>query len=157
MTPSKPRAITCDIDSTLADTLHRAHLINVADRETTDWLAYAQACGGDTPTAVVGLLRVLAPHHKIILVTSRPEGARRQTQDWLAAAEVPYDSLVMLEKHGQDPTQYKVEAIEKIRRDYDVVLHLDDWWAVGEAVQTQLGIPTVIVRVYQPEALQPAF
>lgn len=157
------RIVTVDIDSTLADTRHRSALIDAVDREATDWLAYAQACADDEPTDVIVLLRVLERSHGIILVTSRPAGARRETEAWLAAQNVPYDDLVMNELlidttgHYLDATGHKVAALRDLSIRYDIVLHIDDWWQTAQAIKDQLGIPTVVVRVYAPEAVELAF
>jgi hypothetical protein len=154
----KTQAVTIDIDSTLADTRHRAAtMIDPAERESTDWTAYARACGGDSPTDVIALVRALAPHYTIVLVTSRPVASRNETLAWLDAQQVPYDALVMDEGFHTTPTEFKVAAIEQVNYTYDVVLHLDDWWGIGEAVRETLGIPTVIVRVYAPQSVEMAF
>lgn len=142
--------ITVDIDSTLADTTHRQHLINTEHRDETDWTAYAKACAHDQPTDVVTLVDLLGVDHDIVLVTSRPEAARPETVAWLDLHKIVYDDLVMA-PDTTDPTGFKVEAIRKINSEYPVALHLDDWWGVGQAVRDELGIPVVIVRVYPPE------
>lgn len=155
---NRTQAVTVDLDSTLADTRHRASaMIDKTDRENTDWTLYAQACTDDTPTDVVALVRALAPYYMIVLVTSRPIASKNQTMRWLEAHNVPYDAIVMDEGFHNTPTEFKVAAIEQVAYTYDVVLHLDDWWKVGEAVKAALDIPTVIVRVYAPEALEPVF
>lgn len=153
----KPIAIACDIDSTLADTSYRARKMIKKNREETDWLAYAQACDSDVPTATVDLLRLLHPYYTIVLVTARPIQALPQTRSWLERHEVPFDFLIMDEGNFEHSSDYKVAAIEQVSLSYEVALVIDDWWSHGEAIKDALGIPSVIVRSYAPEVLEPAF
>jgi uncharacterized HAD superfamily protein len=152
--------VTVDIDSTLADTRHRVGLIDTNDREATDWLAYAKACADDEPTDVIALLRLLDLNYGIVLVTSRPAGARSETETWLALQAVPYDALVMNESvmdttgRYMDATEHKVAALRDLNTRFEIVLHIDDWWQTAEAVKDQLGIPVVVVRVYDPRAVE---
>jgi hypothetical protein len=147
-------ALTCDIDSTLADTTHRQEMIDPAHRDETDWTAYAKACADDKPTPVNTLVGLLAslPALKIVLVTSRPEASRPETVAWLERHRVVYDDLIM--DDGKDyggPNLYKVAMIGRVHRETPVVLHLDDWWDVNQALWFTLGIPGVTVRVYSPD------
>ena len=152
-------AVVVDIDSTLADTFHRSHMILQGDqREDTDWVAYAKACGGDTPTGTVDLLRLLDPYYTIVLMTSRPGAARDETVEWLTRYRVPYDVLIMDYKHAPSTVDFKVEQIrELIRSGWDVRLLLEDNWKIGEAVKAELGVPSVIVRSYAPNKLELSF
>ena len=151
----KPEAVVADIDSTLAETSHRKHLILQGDqREDTDWLAYAQACADDTPTAAVALLALLRPHYKIILLTSRPEGSYEQTNQWLKDHGVRYDLLAMENGSGLGTVGYKVHSLRVILEKYDVKLLLEDSWNIRIAVEKELGIPTLVVRAYAPQTLE---
>lgn len=146
-------SVTFDIDSTLADTTHRKHMINTDDREATDWTAYARACADDLATDVVTLTRLLHPLHRIFLVTARPEAAEAETRAWLREHGVAYDALIMRDRDTErlSPTEWKVCAIQAIDRLFPVKLHVDDWFGVGEAVRQRLSIPTMIVRIYAPD------
>jgi hypothetical protein len=145
-----PTTVTSDVDSTLADTTQRRHLINSEQHDATDWTAYARACAADAPTPVIDLLHLLGRVHNIVLITSRPEPARSETIAWLSANHVMYDALIMDDGEYETPTQFKVAAVEQVNAISPVVLHLDDWWGVGQAVMDTLGIPSVTVSVYPP-------
>lgn len=144
-------AVTCDIDSTLADTTHRQRMIDPQHREATDWTAYAQACGDDRPTHVVELLARLSANHYVVLVTSRPEAARPQTLAWLAKHRILFDALIMDDGTHASPTAFKVAAVAQVNAERPVSVHIDDWWEVGQAVWDELRIPAVTVRVYAPD------
>jgi len=151
----KPSAVVFDIDSTLADTMHRQDLILQGDeRENTDWLAYARACGNDTPTAAVTLLKALAPYHHIVLLTSRPEGARAETEKWMIKHEVPFNELIMDDYGKLSTVAYKVENLRVLQARFDIKLLVEDSWNIRTKVEEELGIPTLVVRAYAPEALE---
>lgn len=145
----KPSAVAVDIDSTLADTRHRASMINTADRGRTDWLAYAKACADDLPTATVSLVNLLAERHQILILTSRPLGAMVETKKWLDAQSVEYNMLIMDSKE-RGRVEFKVETLRGLQVHFNVKLLLEDAWDIGQAVQDELGIPTVVVRSYAP-------
>jgi len=151
----KPAAVVADIDSTLADTLHRQGLIlQGEERENTDWTAYAKACADDLPTATVPLLSLLKPHYKIILLTSRPEESRPETEAWMARHDVRFDRLVMDGNSGLGTVGYKLTGLRALMVEYDIKLLLEDSWNIRTAVEQELGIPTLVVRAYAPEALE---
>lgn len=96
-------AIIVDIDGTLADNNHRLHWIKRAfledgnyDTEFPDWDKYNNLMGLDTPIEpTCELVRTLAWHYKIILMTGRPETHLRETMDWLLANQIPHVALYM--------------------------------------------------------------
>jgi len=151
---NKPEAVVFDVDSTLADTTHRKGLIlQGSQREDTDWEAYAKACTNDTPTAAVPLLNLLAPFYKIILLTSRPEGARAETNEWLNRHLI-YDRLVMDNGSCLGTVGYKLAGLRALQREYNIKLLLEDSWNIRTAVEKELGIPTLVVRAYAPQVLE---
>lgn len=145
-------AVTCDIDSTIADTSIRADkMINKFNRHLTDWEAYALACESDTPTDTVELVRLLSQNYIIVLVSARPKSSQKVTMEWLEKYDIPYDYLVLDEGYHDSIIDYKVAAVSQVNEAFPVKLHIDDWWGIGEAVKESLGIPTVIVRSYAPK------
>jgi hypothetical protein len=155
----RPRLVTCDIDSTLADThIRAAAMINRDDRSATDWTAYAQACASDSPTDVIALLSALCMSQTIALVTARPPESYPQTVAWLHRYRVPFDLLFMCPSTVKDPTGWKVDTIARLHaEDGGVAFHVDDWWAVGQRLREEHNIPTIVVRVYAPAHIEPAF
>lgn len=135
--------ITCDLDSTISNTLHRRRLI---DPDRPDWLAYALASENDIPMHQE-LIGVLGERRPIIFVSSRPEGAREVTINWLVRHGFRYLDLV-LDENSLSPEEFKVTALKKVMETYKVVLHVDDRTSIKIAIESELGIPTVVVNGY---------
>lgn len=150
--------VTCDLDSTLADTRHRHQMI---DRIAgTDWQAYAKACGADgVVIGAAALVRALAPTHEIHYVTGRPFSAYPETMEWLTRHHLPVDGLWMDPSDGvdyataMDHATYKLGMIRRVERHTQrgVIFHLDDW-ALVRVVLEEHGIPCLCVRTPQEVA-----
>lgn len=144
----KMTAVFVDLDSTLCNTQHRAHLI---DREKgTDWVAYSMACSDDEPMeATVVLVRMLASDHRIVILSGRDEKAAVKTAEWLQKHDIPHDGILLRRKGDRGSNgEYKANRIKEWRRLHPgvrAVLMLDDWPPVKPAVE-QLGIPTLILN-----------
>ena len=143
------RTTVCvDLDSTLCDTSHRHHLVDEV-RENTDWVAYSLACSDDARIeGTCRLVRLLAEHHRIVLVSSRDEQARALTEAWLAEHDVPFDELILGGVDGapaglEDFKAHHVAAL--IARGETVELVIDDLRTLPEALEP-LGVPVVTVR-----------
>jgi len=146
------RATVCvDLDSTLADTRHRHHMVDPEDRERTDWVAYSLACAADAPIeGACGLVRMLAQTYRVVIVSSRDEKARSLTEAWLAEHDVPYDELV-LGGDGSAPAdlgEFKVHHVQRLLERGDrVVLVVDDLPVLPVAMaKAGLGVPVLTVR-----------
>ena len=73
-----------DLDDTLADTTHRAHLI---EGDEKNWGAYFAACGEDTPIQpMCNLFQRLqhSPYVRLEIWTGRSEDVLALTATWLA-------------------------------------------------------------------------
>ena len=81
-----------DIDGTLMDEEHRAHL-----RDATDWDAYFEACDKDTPIQkVVDLTKEFKENgYEIWLLTGRSQSVEEKTLKSLSDAGVVFDYLKM--------------------------------------------------------------
>lgn len=149
--PGAARGTICvDLDSTLCDTSHRHHLVAAGEeRENTDWVAYSLACGGDAPIeGACRLVRLLAPHYRIVLLSSRDEQARTLTEGWLAAQGVPFDELILGGADGaprglEDFKVHHVAAL--IEQGEQVALVVDDLPGLPAAMES-LGVPVLTVR-----------
>ena len=144
----KQGTICVDLDSTLCDTSPRHHLIS-DPREDTDWVAYSLACENDMPIpGACRLVKLLAPHYRIVIVSSRDESARELTERWLAAHDVPFDELILGGGDGA-PTgleDFKVHHVGAIvGRGEQVALMVDDLPSLPPAMQL-LGVPVLTVR-----------
>lgn len=162
--PTERRGTVCvDLDSTLADTSHRHHLVLPgAERDKTDWVAYSLACADDAPIeGACQLVRLLSVKHRIVVLSRRDEAARELTQGWLARHNVPYDELVLGGVDGapDDQLEFKVHHLRALlERGEEVLLMVDDLPGLGEAVAAA-GLPTPVLRVqppYEPPGLAQA-
>lgn len=135
--------VVVDIDSTLADTRHRAAHTPHNDPEAT-WDTYALHCAEDAPfRGTVTLVQRLSSTHRIFVVSSRPVAVRGLTIEWLGRHGVVWDGLrLRAPEDPEDPVEYKVKAAQEQSK---VVLGLDDWPPVI-AGWAKVGIPGVCVN-----------
>jgi altronate dehydratase len=116
---SRPLAWMVDVDGTLA--------LNTG-RNPYDWLA----AGDDQPNlAVVTASQALAAHPNvaaIIVISGREERARDITADWLKAAGVPFDLLLMRSSgdYRSDETVKEELFRRHVEPSYSVIGVLDD-------------------------------
>lgn len=152
--------VSFDLDSTLADTAHRAGLIH-SQRDLTDWEAYSMACASDGPGPALPLVHAFQGlGATVVIVSARNEGARAITHDWLKRHAVHAEHVVLYDEEifGSALRRNKITHVElKVRqlawvngwyqhlRGERISLHVDDWPEVRDAVQSKLHIPTVIV------------
>ncbi len=153
--PGASRPTVCvDLDSTLADTSQRHHLVLPGDqRDQTDWRAYSLACAGDAPIeGACQLVRLLSAQHRIVVLSRRDEAARELTRQWLARHRVPYDELVLggVEGVPDDQHEFKVHHLRAlIERGENVVLMVDDLPGLDQAVAAA-GLQVPVLRVQPP-------
>lgn len=144
----KQRWIISDLDSTLAHTHHRSHLINPEDPKS--WLEFSMACWQDVPFS--GPAKMLRLFHerslKIVILSGRHEEARSLTVEWLKRYDIPFDDLVLRNNHDPyDHVQYKLTKIRAwlaSRPTASPELMLDDWPEVRDAVEESLDIPVFL-------------
>lgn len=135
---SRPIAVV-DIDGVLADAAHRQHHLDARPR---DWDAFFAEVGGDAPIpAGVALVQELAADHEVVLLSGRPERARRDTEAWLAATGVPYDRLILRRDADRRPApSMKASALARLGGPQVVVLVVDDDPDVIDRIMS-LGYP----------------
>jgi len=149
--------VCVDLDSTLADTSHRHHMVLPGDqRDQTDWVAYSLACAQDAPIeGACQLVRLLSAQHRIVVLSRRDEAARELTREWLARHRVPYDELVLGGVDGapDDQHDFKVHHLRALlERGEQVVLMVDDLPGLDEAVASA-GLAVPVLRVQPPYQL----
>lgn len=158
---AKSATVCVDLDSTLCDTSHRHHLVLQGDeRQNTDWLAYSMACEHDAPIdGTCRLVRLLAPHYRVVLVSSRDEQARGLTEAWLAAQGIPFDELILGGVDGAPAglADFKVHHVGALlQRGEQVALVIDDMPGLPAAMES-LGVPVLTVRPpYDESGLAPS-
>lgn len=143
----RPVAAGFDLDSTIAHTGHRRHLMPHVTPGAT-WDDYAAACTGDTPVdGVIAVMRALYPTHEIHIVSGRSRSAEGLTRAWLAAHGVPYDALHLrgpgaIEANGDAKADYLLMLAETGVRP---VVFFEDWGPVAEIIRARTGVPVVLV------------
>jgi hypothetical protein len=140
-----------DLDSTLADTRQRQHIIEDARAAgyEPDWEAYSLACAGDAPMdGPIQLVRMLTwEGYHIVILSGRSEAAMFRTNEWLYRNQVPFNELILRPKavsYDVSPEEFKVAAIEAwIERNPDhddpvrPTLILEDWPPAADAMKAK--------------------
>jgi uncharacterized HAD superfamily protein len=119
-----------DIDDTLSNSTHRAHLIS-KDNPDKSWSTYYSLLVKDSPMEpVVTILQNLYDcGHRIILCTGRPEKYRDITVQWLEQHNVRAHELFMrqLSETGLRNAQAKQIMLDRIKTaGYDPVAVFED-------------------------------
>ena len=144
---SRPKAVIWDLDGTLADDRARAHYVEVEQGRARDWQSYFDAIDQDPPIAAsMEVLRAMhAAGIRIIFLTGRPHYTRAKTERWLEANGLTeYDELVMRPEGERRPAGYfKVEAVARLRRRYEVVCAFEDRIDVAEHLR-EAGVPVFL-------------
>ncbi len=144
---TKPRAVIWDLDGTLSDDRARAHFVEVERGKQRDWKSYFDAIGDDPPIAAsMEVLRAMhAAGIRIVFLTGRPDNTRRTTQLWLKANGLTeYDRLVMRPAGEFRPAgRFKVDEVEKLRREYELVCAFEDRIDVADALR-EAGVPVFL-------------
>jgi len=148
---ARVETICVDLDSTIADTRHRHHMVlREGEREHTDWVAYSLACAADAPIPGTSrLVHLLFPHYRIVLVSSRDEVARSLTERWLEDQSIPYDELILGGVDGvpRGLEEFKIHHVRSLLdRGERVVLMIDDMPTLPQAMMDAVGIPTLSIR-----------
>jgi beta-phosphoglucomutase-like phosphatase (HAD superfamily) len=144
---ARPRAVIWDLDGTLSDDTARAHFVEVERGRARDWHSYFDAIDTDAPIAAsMEVLRALhAAGLRILFLTGRPEYTRPKTLRWLEANGLTeYDALIMRPEGEQRPAGYfKADAVERLRREYELVCAFEDRIDVAEHLR-QAGVPVFL-------------
>lgn len=151
----RARAVSFDLDSTLADTRQRQWMVpmirgDVPNPDGYTWDDYSVRCADDDPIeATIVLLRALYfGGNKILITTGRSELAMDLTMEWLNKHFVPYNELSMRPVGYHVPNaQLKMEHIAAFEgaTGAHVRLHIDDWAEVSDTIREVLGIPTITI------------
>ena len=115
-------AVVFDIDGVLSDSCHRNHLI-------PDWDEFYKLIPEDVPCQpMIKLLSMFYwdMEYDVILLTSRPESVRKDTEEWLFKHEVPYNNLRMRPDGLEDGPHWKLEQIKKLRDKHIIHWIFDD-------------------------------
>lgn len=142
-------AVLFDLDSTMADTRNRRHLVPsgpVRD-DTSAWEEYSAACSSDEPIPAIQQLWALTAAARLgrVILSGRNDSARPQTEAWLRDHYIgDWDDLVLRPDGENGLTDWKARAVRDLENRYDFALAVDDW-PPGAEVTEALGIPTLVV------------
>lgn len=142
----EPKVYVFDLDGTLADNRHRQSLLpnqNFLENTEEDIAKFWLAARDDQPhEAVTEIARSLFDYHTIVILTSRSEYLREQTEDWLERADVPYDDLIMrpMEDEFLHTPAFKCRELKSIQaRGEKIAAMFEDHLGVVKAVR-EMGI-----------------
>lgn len=149
-------AVLWDLDSTIANTMHRQHMVPaIKAKQGPTWEDYSMACVDDTPVegavALVRLIASLDPRSALVAqygVSGRSESARDVTLTWFAEHGVPLNDLHLRPDGDHTPNgTYKVGVINRLRDSgVDVLLFVEDWKETGEYIREKTGVPVLLVQ-----------
>jgi hypothetical protein len=154
----KTKVVLWDLDSTIANTTHRQHMIPAIKEHAKGgptWEDYSMACVDDTPVeGTVALVRLLDFLSSPAIpfwqygVSGRSESARGRTLEWFDKHGVPLDGLHLRPDGDHTPNgKYKVGVINKLRDSgKDVLLFVEDWKETGEYIREKTGVPVLLVQ-----------
>lgn len=153
MSPLTGGVAVSDLDGTVADTRHRAHLCPTRNPDST-WTEYANACTGDTPiSGPIALLRALhTAGCDIHLLTNRPIVAQKSTVTWLnTVAQLTWNHLRMSPRTTPgDPVEAALAYLTELRdRRSNIVVYLNDDPRIVLAAEAA-GFPAVCVNPAYP-------
>lgn len=141
--------IVSDLDCTVADTRHRAHLAALGSPIHEDWIEYSKACRDDTPIqGVVSILQLLGKTHPIFFVSGRNAEAGHETAEWLLEHGLRFSGLRLRSADDiSDNAKYKAAYIKELQRGgLEVAVMLEDNAHVAKVVQDETGVPVLQVH-----------
>jgi len=137
-----------DLDSTLAGTRHRFHVIEQIKAGQATWDDHSMACADDEPlTASIALMRLLAPYHAQHIISGRSAVAEKLTHGWLARHDVPADHVEL-----RDPDDFtengliKARYVQKLQaQGITVAMFFEDWAPAAELIHELTGVPVAVL------------
>ncbi len=121
----RPRIAVFDIDGVVADVRHRLHHL---EGQRKDWSAFFEAAAHD-PMLQEGVQRAeqAASDASLVWLTGRPQWLQATTEGWLEAAGLPADRMLMRPRRDFRPARvFKLECVEALAREADIVVVVDD-------------------------------
>lgn len=143
------QVVVSDLDCTVADTRHRAHLAALGSAVHADWIEYSKACKDDTPIlGVVRVLQMLSENYPIYFVSGRNAEAAPETARWLSEHNLLFSGLKLRSAEDiEDNAAYKVDYIKQLQlAGIEVVVMLEDSDYVAKRVQEETGVPVLQVH-----------
>jgi len=145
-------AVIVDVDGTLVDVSGVRHYVqdNPRKKDFHHFHAGAELCPPIQTT--LDLLKALRGTVNVLVVTSRKQQWEFQTRRWLRKHNIQYDHLYMRgNDDGRPDAHVKGDIYDTIRREYKVILAIDDNPSIVELWALH-GIPTVVVPGWVSDA-----
>lgn len=117
----REEVVVFDLDGVLADSSHRQKYL-------PDWKEFYKHIPEDPaiePMLKLAELMYWEMDYGIIILTSRPEYAREDTEIWLGRHKIPFDMVIMRPEENFDPT-WKLNKLRELRDDYIVHFIFED-------------------------------
>jgi hypothetical protein len=153
---ANPAVMVWDLDSTVADTLHRQHLvpaIRAGGEGAPTWDDYSVLSMGDTPVeGSVALMRELSGFTHVA-ASGRSDKALVMTREWAARNGLPLADVILRPEGDHTPNgKWKVAVIAALRRaGADVRLFFEDWDESAAYIREHAGVPVVGINPFYPE------
>ena len=97
---NKPNTVVVDLDGTLANIDHRAHLVK---KDAPEWDKFYSSCDKDTPNSwCVELMRAMqTAGFTVIILSARRDTTLSKTKAWLRYHAIPHSQLILLRKGNE--------------------------------------------------------
>ena len=142
------KVVLLDLDCTVADTRHRAHLAPEDKTNTQNWINYSKACVEDIPLAgPIRTVQLLSEQYPIFVVSGRNTEARAETLSWMIVHKVPFTRMRLHNRYDiRHNGEYKAAYVRELRaQGYDPILMLEDHEEVSRLVEAE-GVPVLTVN-----------
>jgi len=143
-----------DLDSTIADTLHRQHMVPKIKAGESTWDDYSLACSEDKlMPATAWLMSLLGGQHRHFIITGRSGIARELTVEWLGVRGVQYDRLIM-RRHGdhRPNPDLKIAVLRDLEAEgVKVAGFFEDWPEAAARIRAEFpSLPVVVINPCYP-------
>jgi hypothetical protein len=164
MTLREPVAVW-DLDSTLANTLHRQWMVPLCRSGERSWAEYSDMCLDDELFQDAAALMHLLHEQKVLnlVVSARNESARTNTLTWIRRHRLPVLILRLrpdeIAAVNGSQHEWKAQEILDIHKRFgNVRMVFEDWPETAEVIREITGFPVLVVNpCYPPDPNLPGF
>lgn len=141
----KEKIVIVDFDGTIANISHRLIYDDLGELDWDHCLKPELLEKDRLAKACIPTLNFLKEHgYKIFILTARPHFQKEESITWLEKYAIPYDQLILRDKDDlnfKDNIPFKKREIEKLMKDFDILVAFDDMDDVIELFRSY-NIPT---------------
>jgi phosphoglycolate phosphatase-like HAD superfamily hydrolase len=147
--------VLTDLDSTLCNTEHRAHLAVAGNPRHEDWIEYSKACVNDEPIpGTLAALKILSKTYPIFAVSGRNVEAIQETLEWFERIDLEV-AFTRLRRASDDQHngRYKAAFVRTLRaQGFNPILMFEDHVGVAKLVEAE-GVPVVTVKPWYDDTV----